>query len=201
DVLSYKDTLLFGIGDVTGHGLESGVLMIMVQMAIRTLLTSEEADTHRIMKILNQVVYANLQRMESDRNLTLCLLKYDQGELTIVGQHEEVLLVKNGGDIQQVDTIDLGMFVGLEPNIDLFLSERKLQLGSQDVVVLYTDGLTEADAEDGSLYGLARLSGLVKDHAARSAHEIRDLIVGDVKGFIGSQKIHDDITLMVLKHR
>jgi serine phosphatase RsbU (regulator of sigma subunit) len=201
DVLSYKDTLLFGIGDVTGHGLESGVLMIMVQMAIRTLLTSEEADTHRIMKILNQVVYANLQRMESDRNLTLCLLKYDQGELTIVGQHEEVLLVKDGGDIQQIDTIDLGMFVGLEPNIDLFLSERKLQLGSQDVVVLYTDGLTEAEAEDKSLYGLERLSRLVKTHADLSAHEIRDLIVGDVKGFIGSQKVHDDITLMVLKHR
>ncbi|NJL99630.1 MAG: SpoIIE family protein phosphatase [Synechococcaceae cyanobacterium SM2_3_2] len=201
DVLSYKDTLLFGIGDVTGHGLESGVLMIMVQMAIRTLLTSEEADTHRILQILNQVVYANLQRMGSDRNLTLCLLKYDQGELTIIGQHEEVLLVKNGGDIQRIDTLNLGMFVGLEPTIDLFLSERKLQLGSQDVVVLYTDGLTEAEAEDGSLYGLDRLSGLVKTHADLSAHEIRDLIVADTKGFIGSQTIHDDITLMVLKHR
>ncbi len=203
DVLTYQDALIIGIGDVTGHGLESGVLMIMVQMAIRTLLTSEELNlnTLRILQILNQSVYDNLQRMGSDRNLTLSLLKYEKGELTIAGQHEQVLWLRAGQELERIDTWPLGMFIGLEPDIDAFLGEHKLKVGSQDIVVLYTDGVTEAENPEGVCFGLDRLTERVQALAHCSAQDICDGIISQLKTHIGTQTVFDDITLMVLKHR
>lgn len=203
DVLTYQDALIIGIGDVTGHGLESGVLMIMVQMAIRTLLVSEELNlnTLRILQILNQSVYDNLQRMGSDRNLTLSLLKYENGELTIAGQHEQVLWLRAGHKLERIDTWPLGMFIGLEPDIDSFLGEHKLKMGSQDIVVLYTDGVTEAENPEGVCFGLDRLTERVQALAHCSAQDICDGIINQLKTHIGTQTVFDDITLMVLKHR
>ncbi|MBN1889498.1 MAG: substrate-binding domain-containing protein, partial [Thermoflexales bacterium] len=70
DVLQHNGYVKFGIGDVTGHGLESGVLMLMLQTAVRTLLISEERDPVRFMEILNRTLHENLQRMDVDKNLT-----------------------------------------------------------------------------------------------------------------------------------
>ncbi len=203
DVLTYQDSLIIGIGDVTGHGLESGVLMIMVQMAIRTLLSSEELNLNmlRILQILNQSVYDNLQRMGSDRNLTLSLLKYEKGELTIAGQHEQVLWLRAGHELERIDTWPLGMFIGLEPDIDSFLGEHRLKVGSQDIVVLYTDGVTEAENPEGVCFGLDRLTERVQALAHCSAQDICDGIINQLKTHIGSQTVFDDITLMILKHR
>jgi PAS domain S-box-containing protein len=67
DVLQQNGRIKIGIGDVTGHGLESGMLMIMVQTAVRTLLQSEENDPVRFLDILNRTIYGNVQRMSSDK--------------------------------------------------------------------------------------------------------------------------------------
>lgn len=66
--------VLLGMGDVTGHGLESGIVMLMTQTAVRTLLESGENDPVRFMDTLNRTIYQNVQRMEVDRSLTLCLI-------------------------------------------------------------------------------------------------------------------------------
>ncbi|MBN1889494.1 MAG: substrate-binding domain-containing protein, partial [Thermoflexales bacterium] len=70
DVLQHDGYVKFGIGDVTGHGLESGVLMLMLQTAVRTLLIRGERDPVRFMEILNRTLHENLQRMDVDKNLT-----------------------------------------------------------------------------------------------------------------------------------
>jgi two-component system sensor histidine kinase ChiS len=67
DILQHQNGIKIAIGDITGHGLESGLLMIMVQMAIRTLLESQEADPVKFLDILNRAIYANLQRMDSQK--------------------------------------------------------------------------------------------------------------------------------------
>jgi len=69
------------------------------------------------------------------------------------------------------------------------------------VMVLFTDGITEAESEDGRLYGIDNLVA----SARRSHHEpaglIAATIIADLRAHIGKQKVHDDITLVVLKHR
>ena len=67
-------------------------------------------------------------------------------------------------------------------------------------MVLHTDGVTEAESPDGKLFGLDRLSESVQRHCAGSADEIKEGVIRDLMAHIGTQKIHDDITLVVLRH-
>ena len=141
DVLQKDGRVKIGIGDVTGHGLESGVLMIMVQTAVRALLQTNETDPRVFLDRINRTIYDNVQRMGSDKNLTLALLDYHSNCLALSGQHEEVLIVRSGGIIEQIDTIDLGFPIGLESDITGFIHQIQVQLNPGDVVVLYTDGV------------------------------------------------------------
>lgn len=201
DVLQQNGRIKIGIGDVTGHGLESGMLMIMVQTAVRTLLQSEENDPVRFLDILNRTIYGNVQRMSSDKNLTLLLIDYVHGKLILSGQHEEMIVVRKNGMLERFDTIDLGFPIGLEEEIFDFLSQKHIDLQEGDVVVLYTDGITEAENEERQLYGLDRLCEVICQHVDEPAIAIRQAVIADLRSHIGTQKIYDDITLLVLKQR
>ena len=201
DVLENNGLVKIGIGDVTGHGLESGVLMIMVQTAVRTLIENNETDPKKFLDVLNRTIYKNVQRMDSDKNLTLCLMDYQEGKLSLSGQHEEIIIVRSGGEIERIDTIDLGFPLGLEETIADFVFQIQIQLNTGDVVVLYTDGITEAENELGVQYGLERLCEIVKHNWQRSAKEVRQLVIEDLQRHIKEHRVYDDITLVVLKQK
>ncbi|MBR8836504.1 MAG: SpoIIE family protein phosphatase [Stigonema ocellatum SAG 48.90 = DSM 106950] len=201
DVLTNNGAAKIGIGDVTGHGLESGVLMLMLQTAIRTLQESNETDPVRFMDVLNRTIYKNVERMNTDKNLTLVLLDYYQGQLNISGQHEETVVVRSSGEVERVDTMDLGFPIGLDAEIANFIAQAQVQLYSGDVAVLYTDGITEAEDINGVQYGMERLCEVVKRYRLSSATEIQEAVIRDLRHHIGVQKVFDDITLLVLKQK
>jgi phosphoserine phosphatase RsbU/P len=188
-----------GIGDVTGHGLESSVLMIMVQTAVRTLLVNNETDPVKFLNTLNRTIYDNAKRMESGKNLTLALIDYEAGKLTISGQHEEMIVVRATGVVERIDTIDLGFPIGLEPQISHFINKTELQLFQNDVAVLYTDGVTEAENMAKHQYGLDRLCAVIAENSHLNAEDIRLAVISNLRSFIGDQEIFDDITLLVIK--
>ncbi len=201
DVLPANGQVKISIGDVTGHGLESGVLMLMTQTAVRTLQESKITDPVQFLDILNRTIYHNIERMRSDKNLTLAVLDYAKGKLNVSGQHEETIVVRADGNIERVDTVDLGFPIGLDAEIAEFVSQIQIQLNYGDVVVLYTDGITEAEDMKSNLYGIEKLCEIVKENRQLSAKEIRQLVIEDVRQHIGKQKIFDDITLVVLKQK
>lgn len=200
DVLQHDNGLIkIGIGDVTGHGLESGLLMFMVQTAVRTLLTNHVTDSKAFLNILNRTIYENIQRMDMDKNLTLSLLDYQEGILHLSGQHEDVLVVRNEGHVEVIDTLDLGFMVGIKADITSFISQLEIKLNLGDSVILYTDGLTEAQNLNSEQYGVNRLRKVVSGHWNRSALEIQRAVIADVRQHIGQEEVRDDITLVVLK--
>lgn len=201
DVLQHAGKVKIGIGDITGHGLESGVLMLMVQTAVRTLLTHQETDSVKFLNTINRTIYDNLQRMRCDKNLTLALVDYYKGVLTLSGQHEQMIVVRSSGRLEQIDTIDLGFPIGLTEDIADFVAEAKVQLNPGDVVVLYTDGITEAEDIHGVQYGLERLCDVVTKYWQSSANDIRQAVIDELQQHIGEQKVYDDITLLVLKQK
>ncbi|HBB30335.1 MAG TPA: serine/threonine protein kinase [Cyanobacteria bacterium UBA8803] len=201
DVLPQNGKVKISIGDVTGHGLESGVLMLMTQTAVRTLQECNVTDPVQFLDVLNRTIYHNIDRMKSDKNLTLALLDYCGGVLSLSGQHEEMIVVRAAGEIERIDTIDLGFPIGLDEEIAHFIAQEKVQLHPGDIGVLYTDGITEAENLDGEYYGLERLTQVVKLHRLGSAAEIKDAVISDVRRHIGSQKVFDDITLLVIKQK
>ncbi|MFM9268606.1 SpoIIE family protein phosphatase [Tychonema sp. BBK16] len=201
DVLQQDGRVKIGIGDVTGHGLESGVLMIMVQTAVRTLLAYDEPDPVRFLSAINRAIYDNVQRMKSDKNASLALLDYEEGMLKLSGQHEEMIVVRCNGSVERFDTIDLGFPIGLDVDITEFVAEKLVQLYTGDVVVLYTDGITEAENMEKLLYGLERLIEIIQINWQGTASDIRHAVINDVRSHIGEQKIFDDITLLILKQK
>uniref|UniRef100_B8HKF6 Protein serine/threonine phosphatase n=1 Tax=Cyanothece sp. (strain PCC 7425 / ATCC 29141) TaxID=395961 RepID=B8HKF6_CYAP4 len=201
DVLNVDGVVTIGMGDVTGHGLESGILMLMTQTAVRTLNELREYDPVRFLDTLNRTLYKNLQRMNSDRNLTLLLLNYANGKVSISGQHEEAIVVRRGGHIERIDTIDLGFPIGLDDSIAGFISHTIVELQPGDGIVLYTDGITEAKNLQKNQYGIERLCSEISQHWHRSALEIKQAVIESVRQHIGNQKVFDDITLLVLKRR
>jgi len=201
DILQDNGVVKIGIGDVTGHGLESGVVMLMVQMAVRTLLANHEDDPRGFLNALNRALYGNVQRMQTDRNLTLALLDYQSGLLRLSGQHEEVLLVRRGGHIERIDTQELGFLVGITEDISAWTTHQEFALATGDGIVLYTDGVTEAFNERDECYGLERLCEVVSQNWSGSAKVVLDAVVADVNQHLGNEKVFDDITLLVIKKR
>ncbi len=201
DVLRCDGSVKVSIGDVTGHGLESGVLTIMAQTAVRALMESEEKEPVKFLDVLNRTIYGNVQRMNSEKNMTLILLDYEDGVLNLSGQHEEAIVARVGGAVERIDTMDLGFPIGLDSEIADFVASTQIELNQGDVVVLYTDGVTEAENMEGVQYGSDRLCEVISANCHLSVEEIKEAIVADVRQHIGTQKVYDDITVVVLKQK
>lgn len=201
DVLETNGIVTIGIGDVTGHGLESGILMVMTQAAVRILSEIQEYNPVRFLNTLNATIYGNVQRMNSDKSLTLTILNYAQGKLSISGQHEETLIVRLGGKVERINTMNLGLPLGLDKDITDFISNTLIELNPGDGVVLYTDGITEAHNLNKQQYGVERLCETIGKNWSQTAEEIKQAVIEDVHQFMEQQKQFDDITLVVLKQR
>ncbi|MEM7735983.1 MAG: SpoIIE family protein phosphatase [Deinococcota bacterium] len=199
DVLPYDGGVRIGIGDVTGHGLESGIVMLMTQTAVRTMLEGNLHEPQQQLDILNRTLHANIERMSSDKSLTFAMCDYSDGHVHISGQHESVLVIRASGETQRIDTIDLGFYLGLEVDISNFIDSHSLHLNPGDGIVLYTDGITEAVNATGEEYGLARLNQVALDHWQSTADDIQQALVTDVKHHIQNMRLDDDITLLVFK--
>lgn len=199
DVLYERDLVKIGIGDVTGHGLESGVVMLMVQSIVRTLLDSGNYHPARFLQIINGVLHKNVNRIDTDKNLSLAFLDYQHGVFTLSGQHEEVIIVRVDGTMERIDTVDLGFPVAMEPDIQDFVSTREIVLDEGDTLVLFTDGVTEADDMQKVQYGIERLCDSAVKHHHLSAHAMCAKIVSDLEQHIGQQTVYDDITVLVVR--
>ncbi|MDJ0680132.1 MAG: SpoIIE family protein phosphatase, partial [Xenococcaceae cyanobacterium MO_167.B52] len=117
------------------------------------------------------------------------------------GQHEETLLVRAGGHIERIDTMDLGLPIGLDDDIADFIDHTIVDLHPGDGVVVYTDGIPEAFNLKKKQYGMERLCEIISQNWQHTAQEIKQAVIDDLKAFIGGQKVFDDITLVILKQQ
>lgn len=201
DVLQDGKRLKIGIGDVTGHGLESGVLMLMVQSVARALQEMGEMEPAQFLNRVNRAIYKNLVRTRTNKHLSLAFLDYDGARLTLSGQHEELIVIRDLERVERIDTLDLGLPIGLEPDISAFVATREISFGRGDMIILHTDGVTEAESGTGELFGIERLCESARCRYGSSAEDVKSGIIEDLMAHIGTQKIHDDITLVVMRHR
>jgi phosphoserine phosphatase RsbU/P len=201
DALKMDDTIFLTIGDVTGHGLPAGVIMLMAQTSFLTLSQSGEQDMKRMLSLLNQVIYRNIIRINDNKNMTLAVLRYHDQEFSVVGQHESILICRTDGTIEDIDTLDLGLPLGLVDDIDSFVNIKQFTLNPDDVMVLYSDGITEAANEHDEQFTLPKLTATLEKYHDLGAKEIRDKIIAEVYAFIGDTQIYDDISMMVIKQK
>jgi serine phosphatase RsbU (regulator of sigma subunit) len=188
-----------GIGDVAGHGLPTGLVMLMLQSAVSGLVhTSMQATPREILLSVNAVLYENIrERMGQDEHVTLTLLRCDaDGEVTFAGAHEPILLYRARERRHEwVETP--GTWVGAIRDIAHVTVDSSFRLESGDVMLLYTDGVTEARNAQGETFGPERLAEHLCRAATLPAAEIRDALLSELKAWIYRQD--DDFSLFVAK--
>lgn len=198
DVLPIDGGCWIGIGDVSGHGVTSGLIMLMVQSAVAGLVARDpDASPREAVNIVNRVLFENIRhRLLKDDFVTFSLLRVSHRRIVFAGAHEEFIVMR--GRKKQVDLVATpGTWLGVLPDIQQFTTETVLDLEPDDLVVLYTDGITEARNERGEQYGLERLSKAVECVRNEPIERIRDHVLDDVMKWSSQQ--HDDATLVLLR--
>lgn len=205
EVLPQTDgSVVLAIGDVTDHGLQSGLVMLMAQSTVRTVLDNKNGiSLSSAMIRINEILFKNIRmRMEDTRNLTLSLLRINENEVTICGQHENVLIYRAATQtVEIVSTDDLGLFVGLIDDITEHVAERVVPFASGDTILLITDGLTEAQNREDHFFGEDRIIEVFQQHIRETPEHIVKNIREAVLRFMGSNELLDDISMMVIRRK
>jgi sigma-B regulation protein RsbU (phosphoserine phosphatase) len=199
DVLPAADGGWIAIGDVSGHGLAAGMIMMMAQSAVAALVQRQPAaPPEAILAALNAVLYENIrQRMGDDEYLTLTLLRYHvDGRVLFAGAHEELLICRaSTGRCERIAT--QGAWMGVMRDATGGLPQASLVLDPGDLLVLYTDGITEARDAAGRQFGVDRLVEVIERGREKPADEIVASVFTEVRAWRSDPD--DDQTLLAIR--
>ena len=195
------DGCWLGIGDVAGHGLGTGLVMLMMQSGIGALCRKlPDASPRELLLALNTMLVDNVRmRLGQREHATLTLLRYRQdGRIAFAGAHEEILILRAAtGRCERHPTP--GPWVGAKRDIEAGTVESNIELAPGDLLVLYTDGLIEAMGRDGrERFGTDRLVALIEAHGASAPVAVRDALLAALDAF--AEKLDDDVTLLVARY-
>jgi serine phosphatase RsbU (regulator of sigma subunit) len=201
DILPTRDGCWFGMGDVAGHGLDAGLVMLMLQSAVTTLVrATPDAAPRSLVCAVNGVLYHNIrERMDKTMHATLVLLRFkDDGEVVFAGAHEDILVCRaKERRCEAIETV--GTWVGGVATIEAATVDSRLRLDVDDLLVLFTDGFTEARNVEGALFGLDRLCREVERVCDQPVQEVRDHLFRAVHTW--AHEIDDDLSLLIARRR
>ncbi len=190
-----KSRLAVAIGDVSGHGLSTGLVMAMVKAAITTLV-EEGADEKALFERLNELVYRSTERRAF---MTLAFTIFDLAEGRIRhtnAGHLYPYLLRNGQP-SPISIESPSLPLGVRDQITSRTVTVDLQEG--DAIVYLSDGIVEAQNEFGDPFGFDHLETLLAEQTDRSPAAIRDQILDAVAKHSGTRPADDDRTVMVLR--
>jgi sigma-B regulation protein RsbU (phosphoserine phosphatase) len=200
----YYDFLDFGSGklglvlaDISGKGISGALLMANLQANLRGQYALALEDLPGLLRSVNHLFYKNT---ENNNYATTFFGIYDDETraLRYVNcGHNPPLLVRSGGDVERLEAT--ATVLGLFEDWDCSVAERQIAAG--DVLVIYTDGISEAaESEESEEYGDERLAQSVRTHRGKAAVEMMDSIIMEVQEFSKGEQA-DDMTLIVARCR
>jgi len=189
-----KTRLAVAIGDVSGHGLSTGLVMAMVKAAITTLV-EEGAEETSLFHRLNDLVHRSTER-RAFMTLAFTIFDLEKGTIrhTNAG-HLYPYLLRKGEGVISIECPSLPL--GVKSEIKTQTVEMKLAEGN--AIVYLSDGIVEAQNGDGDPWGFDQLEELLGQQSERSPSVIRDAILNAVARHSGSRPADDDRTVMVLR--
>jgi serine phosphatase RsbU (regulator of sigma subunit)/tetratricopeptide (TPR) repeat protein len=197
DVLSNEGSDWLFMGDVSGHGLAAGLVTMMCQTALHTALKDQTTTSPKaVLTRINQVLYHNLQQLKDSKYMTCVLLRRDsENTFTFSGLHLDLLVYRCA--TKQVERIATqGIWLGIVDSIEELLEEQQVTLASGDVLLLHTDGITEARHTQTQAWfstdGLAEVLEQTGNHSAKHISEA-------LAERMASYQNDDDISWLIFK--
>ncbi len=188
------DRIAIAIADVTGKGVPAALFMAMSKALTGAALAQPDADPSRIMRAINdQLLGDQGEAMSVTMLLAVIDLRTGQARLACAG-HEDPIVIAPSGAARHV-RLEGGPPLSILP-YDYPTEELQLQPG--DVMLLITDGVTEAQDGDGRLFGIDRL--LANEMSEGSARAICEAVSRDVRTFENGTEATDDLTVMAARY-
>jgi serine phosphatase RsbU (regulator of sigma subunit) len=185
------------IGDVSGHGVDSGLIMMMAQTSILTLVNeSGVRQPSSVLAAVNSVIKENIARLGSDHYMTMSAICFRDSQMTVAGKHQDILIYRSA--LNSTEAIPTqGTWLGVVDDISGHLKDIEVTIEKGDVVLLFTDGITEAVNKNGEMFGQRRLEQALDQYANLPVNKISSKIIEELTAFQEEQ--YDDITLVVVK--
>lgn len=184
------------IGDVSGHGVPAGLVMMMLQTSIKTVLNrNPDITPSQLLIDINRVLTANIRLLGEDKFVTITILAcFPGGKFIYSGLHEDIMIYRANN--RSVDIIKTkGMWLGIKDDISEYTSDDELVVENGDVLLLYTDGITEAFDANRKIFSKSKLKNILEYSGHKSSSEIKDLILEQLDNY----KKHDDVTMIILR--
>ena len=182
------------LGDVSGKGMPASLLMMSLQARVQVLIEEPE-DLGVVMSRLNRLTATNCP---SNRFITffMCLLDGSTGELILSNAgHNPPLLLRANGDVEWLE--EGGCVLGILPMAKYEAARRQMDLG--DVLVVFSDGVTDAMNPEGDEFGEARLAAVVHEHRTQSSGEMVQAVNRAIAEWASGSPLPDDLTLLVAR--
>ena len=193
-----EDEIGLLIADVSGHSVASGLVAMSFRSAFRFFLEELDLPIHENFARVNRSLHDELSR--TGHFLSAIYATYHKRDRTFryvnAGHHPPLIYNTHSGRFREFED-EAGLLIGVLPEWEYQTSELTLEAG--DLLLLYTDGIIEAENQSGAQYELERLQDSIKRHAARSTKELYHYLLREVYIFQDEQYNQDDITLTLMK--
>ena len=198
DFIHKEENLIVAIGDISGKGMAAAIHMVQVQALFRHILDSHSSPKAVLSQLNENII--NLFRPGTFFTINLALIKPDGSvQLCRAGHLPVIYFCRREGKC--INLTPKGIGIGLSRNgiFDNSLEEITILPKQGDILVFFTDGITEAMNSHLREFGEERLMAAVKENAYKSAEGIKSAIIGSIKRYTVTAPVYDDITLIVLK--
>ena len=192
------------IADVSGKGTSAALYMAELKGLMLSLSEIYQSPRQLLLEV-NRILSENLDT-RSFITMTYAVIDLNEGLLTFArAGHTPLIYLSGEGDANVAQVLaPSGLVVGLRipgaaQKFSDLLEEDSLPLNKGDVLVFYTDGITEAMNANSDLFGDSRLGGLITEHGHLDAADLRERILREIESFVGAADQHDDMTMILIK--
>jgi len=198
DVIETKEKSYIIVGDISGKGMAAALYMVRVQSIIYFLL-DYYSDIKDIIINLKKYFSKNL-RKEFFLTISISSIEKDGKIKFVKGGHPPALLYKyNQKEFIEINPSGIAIGINDKGLFEKTLEEVQINPEINDIIIIYSDGVTETMNIFKNLFGLENIKKVVERNADKSAEEIKEALLKSIISFRGNAPQNDDLTLVVIK--
>jgi serine phosphatase RsbU (regulator of sigma subunit) len=183
------------IGDVSGHGVPAGLVMMMCQTAVRTLLNRDPLITpSELLVAVNGVLVENIRQLGESKYMTITALRHERdGTVYFSGAHQDIHILRAATNAVEIIETP-GVWLGLKGDIEDKMTTNHFHLAEGDLLLLHTDGITEA-ARDGRMFDTDGVRTVLGAAQRKTAKEVLEAVFTALDGY----RLVDDATVLAIR--
>ena len=203
-IFDKQNNLWFAIGDVTGHGVTPGLIMMMAQAFFSANINHENISPKNAIIEVNGLLYENVRnRLKESHFMTMSFVKYigkGKFEYSNAGHPGIIIYRKKTNTCEEVYLNS--PYLSILKDISKIIEQQSFSLNKDDIMVLYTDGIVEAHHKDDrkKLFGIDKLYNIIIKYCDKDVEIIKENILKETLDWCGN-KPDDDITMIVIRKK